>query len=245
MGFGKVAKVSLVDSVARRIRETVEREGLVAGDRLPTESEMLKQLGVSRSVLREAIGKLRSIGLLTVQHGRGTYVADGDALADCIKFVRSAMTISSRELVQFTELRGAIESYAARRGAETATGEQLDGLTALCRTIDVEGLGEKETMRRDLEFHLRIVEIGGNRLMLDMLQAIQELILEAMVRTTESPRLQEYSQEVHMAIVDAMRARDPEAAESAVWNHMGLTVHRLETTDRHPADGPRPRGPAT
>jgi DNA-binding FadR family transcriptional regulator len=245
MGFGKVLKTSLVDDVARRIRETIERDGLVAGDRLPSESEMLRQLGVSRSVLREALGQLRSIGLVNVQHGRGTYLADGDTLLGCIRFVRSAMTISSRELIQFTEFRAAIESYAARRGAETATEEQLDGLGVLCQAIDAEGLDERETMRRDLEFHLGIVELGGNRLMLDVLRVIQELILEAMVRTTESPRPHASSQEVHSAIVDAMRARDPEAAEAAVWNHMGLTVRRLEELDGGSGQAEDDRDPTT
>jgi len=140
------------------------------------------------------VGQLRTIGLLDVQHGRGTYVADRETLMGCVKLVRSAMTISSQELIQFTELRAAIESHAARRAAERATEEQLDNLESHCRSMDAAGVEEPEGMRRDLRFHLRIVELAGNQLMLEVMRVVQELIFEGMVRTGVRPRLRRYSQ---------------------------------------------------
>jgi len=231
MDLQRVGKTSLVDRVVRRIRETIEREGLVAGDRLPSEPELLRQFGVSRSVLREAVGRLRTVGLLSVKHGRGTYVADGDMLMGCVKLVRSAMTISSQELIQFTEFRTAIESHAAHRAVEVATDEQLDDLESLCRSIDVPELDDSEAMRRDLAFHLRIVELGGNRLMLEVMRVVQELIFEGMVRTTARPRPCQYSLDLHSAITRAIRGRDPEAAEAAVRNHMDELTARLQQSE--------------
>lgn len=235
----KVGKTSLVDAVAQRIRETIEREGLVAGDRLPTEPELLKRLGVSRSVLREAVGQLRTIGLLTVKHGRGMYVAEADMLMGCVKLFRSALTISSQELIQFTEFRTAIEAPAVRRATELATDQQVDELESLCRSIDVVGLDNAEAMRRDLAFHLRIVELGGNRPMLEVMRVVQELIFEGMVRTTASPRLCQYSLNLHLAVTRAIRARDPEAAEAAIRKHMDELTERLREAEKREEKRPK------
>src|SRR5262249_1007028 len=68
---------SLVDTVVERIRAVIEQGHLKAGDRLPTEAELSAQLGVSRTVVREAVSQLESVGLLSVQRGRGTFVGDG------------------------------------------------------------------------------------------------------------------------------------------------------------------------
>jgi GntR family transcriptional regulator, transcriptional repressor for pyruvate dehydrogenase complex len=227
MRLKKVPKTSLVDAVAAQLRATIENRKLSCGDRIPSEPELVRQLGVSRPVLREAIGRLQSIGLLTVKHGRGTFVAERDALLGCVQLVRTALGISSADLVQFIELRAAIESQAARRAAERAADDQSAELERLCREIDAEGLDYEEALSRDLKFHLRIVELGGNRLMLDVMRVIQELIVEAMARTSPRPRARRYSQQLHMAIVRGIRSGDPDAAEAAVRRHMEAQCQRL------------------
>ena len=75
-------------------------------------------MGVSRTVLREAISRLEAIGLLTVRRGRGMFIGDRHSLANCVRLVRSAMAITPGDLVQFTEFRRAVECYAAQRAAQ-------------------------------------------------------------------------------------------------------------------------------
>src|SRR5262245_55853004 len=123
-----VERHSLVDAVVSRIREVIEQGRLRAGDRLPTEAELSEQLGVSRTVVREAVSQLESLGLLSVQRGRGMFVGDGSGLAGCVKILRTAMALSPGELVRFTEFRTAVECYAARLAAERATPEDLADL---------------------------------------------------------------------------------------------------------------------
>lgn len=230
MKLKRVVKTSLVDAVAKQLRETIARQKLSCGDRMPSEPELVRQLGVSRPVLREAIGRLQSIGLLTVRQGRGTFVADRDALLGCVRLVRTALNISSADLIQFIELRAAIESQAVRRAAQRATEDEVEELDRLCREMDLQGLSYDEALVRDLKFHLKIVELGGNRLMLDVMEVIQELIVEAMARTSPEPRPRRYSRELHRAIVDGIRARDLNAAEAAVRRHMEAQCQRLSQT---------------
>ena len=228
MKLRHIGTESLVDAVVLQLRDSVERSGLSSGDRLPSEPKLVEQLGVSRTVLREAISRLQSIGLLVVKRGVGTYVADRDDLANCVKLFRTTMAISSKDLAQFIELREAIECQAARQAALRAGDEDLAELESLCRQMEGEGQDYHEAMRLDLKFHLKIVASTGNKLMLSVLEVIQEFMLEGMLRTTPKPRQRLLSQRYHMAIVDAFRRRDPDAAEQAVREHMALLLRRLQ-----------------
>ncbi len=239
MKLKRIGKQSLVDAVVLQLRDTIEQSSLSSGDRLPSEPALVEQLGVSRTVLREAINRLQSVGLLTVKRGLGTYVADQADVSNCVKLIRTTMAISSNDLVQFVEFREAIESKAARLAAETATEQDIDQLESLCRRMEDEGQDHHEAMRLDLRFHLKIAESAGNKLMLHVLEVIQEFILEGMLRTTPKPRACHESRRYHMAMVDALRRRDPDAAEESVRAHMDLLIGRLKQAEGTKADDSR------
>jgi DNA-binding FadR family transcriptional regulator len=227
-----IRRQSLVDTVVARIRGIIELGHLQAGDRLPTETELSEQLGVSRTVVREAVSQLESLGLLSVRRGRGMFVGDGNSLIRCMQMLRSALALSPKELVQVTEFRKAIECYAARCAAERATSDDLAELATLCDDMDREEREYVEAMRLDFQFHRRLMAITENPLMCSVLEVIQEFILAAMVQTTPKPRDRAQSHRRHLAIVQAIRDRDPDAAEIAMENHMEHTVHVLKELER-------------
>jgi GntR family transcriptional repressor for pyruvate dehydrogenase complex len=226
-----VARASLVDTVVERIRGIIEQGNLEAGARLPTEAELGRQLGVSRTVLREAVGRLESLGLVTVQRGRGMFVGDQGTVWRCARLVRSALAVSSKEMVQFTEFRNAIECYAARRAAEMASAADIAELEGLCQAIDREGSSDETAMRVDFQFHCRLMAITGNELMRSVLEVIQEFVFASMFRTTPKPRDREASRRRHRLIVEAIRDRDPDAAEKAMMAHMEHTLKLLQEID--------------
>lgn len=227
MKLQTVPRQSAVDAVVEQLRESIEQGRLLPGDRMPTELELVEQLGVSRTVLREAIGRLETIGLLSVQRGRGMFIGDRQTLSNCVQLVRSAMAFSPRDLLQFTEFRRAMECYAARRAAEIATPDQLAELSAACDAIDLPDQDDVACMQADLRFHLTILEITGNELMRNVLEVVQEFTLAAMVQTTPRPRDRAESRQRHGRILDAIRRRKPEAAEAAMHAHFDHTVERL------------------
>ena len=233
-----IRRQSLVDTVVARIREVIEQGHLRAGDRLPTETELSRQLGVSRTVVREAVSQLESLGLLSVQRGRGMFVGSWSGLSGCVKMLRSALALSPKELVQFTEFRNAIECYAARRAAEVATPQDLVELQTLCDEMDRPGREGLEAMQIDFQFHRRLMAITGNELMTNVLEVVQEFALAAMVQTTPQPRDRESSHRRHQAIVKAIRAGDPDAAEKAMQAHMQHTLRMLETIQRQAKQSP-------
>jgi GntR family transcriptional repressor for pyruvate dehydrogenase complex len=235
-----LGRTPLVETVAGRLRELIVHGGFQAGDRLPSEVELVKQLQVSRPVLREAVNRLEAIGLLSVRHGSGTFVADREWLSSCIKLVGSSMAIEPRELFQFLEFRRVVESYAARRAAAAAEPDQVAALEQLLEeALNVAPQGSSQAMQADFRFHCTLVEIGGNRLMRNVMELLQEFIMVSMMRAQPIVWVDPEGAGVHRAIMRAIRDRSPEAAEQAVHAHMDLLAKRLAAVD---GDDPAPQG---
>jgi len=228
MRIEPVVRLSLVDTVVEKLRKFIESKHLEAGDRLPTEPELATQLGVSRTVLREALGRLETIGLITVQRGRGMFVGDRKSLLNCAKLVRTAMAVTPTDWLSLIEFRAAIECDAARRASLRATDLELDELEALCRRMDEPGLSHIDSVQRDFEFHHQIVKLGGNELMANTMEVLHEFIIAGMVQTTSEPRNNEGSQRLHLPIVTAIRSRDQDIAEKAMRHHMDLTEQAIQ-----------------
>jgi GntR family transcriptional repressor for pyruvate dehydrogenase complex len=241
MEFRPVGRgVSLVDTVVDQVQHLIAEGHLESGDRLPKEDELVEQMGVSRTVLREALSRLEATGLVTIQRGRGMFVADASGVASCARLIRNAMTLTGKDLAQFMEFRRIIECQAARRAAELARPEDLALLESLCLDMNRPGLDFIESVRLDFQFHLKIVEISGNQLMHSALGVIQEYIMTTMVKTTPNPRDHDRSRKVHMQMIDAIRTRNPEVAETAARDHMDLSEGSLQEREGKSRKPPKP-----
>ncbi len=222
-----MVRPSLVQEVTSLIQSQIEQQQLRPGDRLPSESELLKTHEVSRSVLREAIKRLETLGLVEVRQGQGMFVGDRDTVASCLQFVRSAMAVTPRDLTEFGELREALECWAARRAAILATEEQVLELKQLVAQLDEQGRSYEDTIQLDFAFHRKLFEVAGNELMLSVISVLQEFYVEGMLQTTPEPRDHDISRRLHRAIFRAVRAGDADAAEGAMKKHMVVTCKRL------------------
>lgn len=227
MKIKKIPQNSLVSTVAERIREVVNRRKLVAGDRLPSETELVDGLGVSRGVVREAIGRLEALGLVTVQRGRGMYVGDRDSLSSCVKLVRTALAISPKELRQLVEFRLALECQAVRQAAERANPQDIAELAALCDELR-QTTDQPEGIAVDFRFHRKIAEISGNAIIGQVMEMVHDYVMEGMARATSEPRNPEMIANLHKPILEAIEKRDPEAAEQAMRAHLERHARRLD-----------------
>lgn len=227
MQLEAIRRPSTVDLVVDRITRVIKERGLQAGERLPGEHELVDQLQVSRPVLREALARLQSVGLVQIQRGRGTFVGNGTSLANCVRLLQSAVAISPQELRSYVELRSAIEVQAARQAAERATDEEIAELTADLKQLDDDTLSYAEALEIDFRFHRRLIEIAGNPLMQNLMEVTYEFMLAQMARTTPSPRDNQLGRRLHRAILKGVREHDPDAAERAMRQHMQAVLERL------------------
>jgi GntR family transcriptional repressor for pyruvate dehydrogenase complex len=224
-----IQRKSLVDTVAEQIRGLIHDGHLGPGNRLPTESELVKQLEVSRTVLREAIGRLEAMGLVTVRGSRGMFVGELGSVMNCVQMVRSAVAISARDLVQFTEFRRAIECDAARSAAERAQPEDLVELETLCEQIRDPALPYEQAFRLDWRFHRKLLDLAGNEMMRNVMDVIREFVMASIVEGAPYQRDPDVTYRHHRAIVDAIRAGDPQAAEHAMRDHLNSVIRSLQS----------------
>lgn len=228
MQLAAIERRTTVDLVVDRIVRVIKDQKLAAGSRLPGEHELVEQLQVSRPVLREALARLQSLGLVDIQRGRGTFVGDTNSLANCVRLLQSAVTISPQELLSYAELRSAIEVQAVRQAAEKATAKDIELLSALLNQLDDEELPYADALEIDFRFHRKLIEIADNVLMQNLMEVIYEFVLTQMVRTTPTQRENQLGRKLHKAVLKAVRDHDPDAAELAMRKHMQAVLDRLK-----------------
>lgn len=219
-----VKRKSLVDVVVERIRSVIVDGQLRPGDRLPTEAELGKQLEVSRTVLREAVGRLEMLGLVSVQGSKGMFVSEPVGLLNGFNLVRSALLLSPRELVKFTEFRKAIECETARGAAAQAAPADVAELEAMCEAIRRPELTAQEAYRLDFRFHQKLAQLTGNELMQNVIEVIREFVMASIVEGAPGRRDPEVTYRDHRAIVAAIARHDAEAAERAMRSHLDAVL---------------------
>jgi GntR family transcriptional repressor for pyruvate dehydrogenase complex len=204
------------------------------GDRLPTESQLLGQLGVGRSTLREALRSLSGMGVLDIRHGHGVYVADGAAQSG-LRRLDWALLLGSREMLNLVEARKALEIQIAQLAAERATESDLACMRG-CLDRLREAITRQDEYAADVDFHLAAVaQATQNDVFVRLVRTIRELIQHML---WQSPARRSSRVEEHARILRAIEDGDPVAAAQAVHEHFYETEERaralLRETTRVP-----------
>ncbi|MCY3019413.1 MAG: FadR/GntR family transcriptional regulator [Planctomycetota bacterium] len=221
MRIRTIPKADRVGAVVQCIRELIESGNWATGDRIPNELTLCDQLEVSRTVLREAVSGLQSVGILEVRRGVGTFVGSRDSLSASTRLLQSALTISPRDLRTTFEFRRGIEQQAARYAAVKATPADIQELTSLCDAMDQYDYNSVEGLKADYCFHRKVVSMTGNELMRNVMAVLYERIFAANLRIAIAVGNDKRGA-AHRPIVEAIRSGNPDKAELAMRDHMDL-----------------------
>ncbi|MEU0195639.1 FadR/GntR family transcriptional regulator [Streptomyces afghaniensis] len=229
--FSKVpGPVRLADQVAATLSEEIESGRLAEGDRLPTEVELVKQLGVSRTVVREALSRLRNAGLIEPRQGIGVFV-----LPRRTRPLDLDAADTKAKVLQIVEVRRAMEGEAASLAATRATPEDLARMRQALDTIDSAVAAGGDGVDEDLAFHRSIAESTGNAVMVSTVRYLGDVSRSGIrvTRANEARRNDfiEAVRDEHHAILAAIEAGDPEAARAAARRHMKHAAGRLQDAD--------------
>lgn len=219
----------LPDQVASILIKDMENGVLKRNDMLPTEVELAKKFGVSRSVIREALSQLKYEGLLASHQGKGVTIV-GLAGRRFLHF-GTMEKMGTSELVQFFELRSILESSAAAKAAKRRTAAELDRLrnclAGMSQAVDEKTSGSV----LDLDFHMGIAEASGNIHLKGLMQFLNDkllLVIEKARRNSQlKPELPVEVQKEHETIFRAIQAGDPEEARKASLVHLAMAAKRL------------------
>jgi len=216
---------SKIDLVVEAIAQSIIRGGHQEGGFLPSEGELGKQYGVSRSVIRETIRRLGAAGMVETRHGIGSYVNPATEwnLFDPL-VLRSYVDSGhfpdiSRELV---ELRAVVEIESARRAAQQASPNHLRSLQQWLDQMEI-AIDDLEIFARaDVAYHNVIITSTDNRFLIQIMKYLTDPIIETRRITTVlgGPEGRREAQRWHRELYQAISTRNPPAAAEAMRQHM-------------------------
>lgn len=211
---------NLVDVVFDTLHKRILSGELKNGETLPPQDVLAAQLGVSRTVLREAIKQLSSLGFVSSEQGRGTFVKIPDAKI-AIEPVIQALSFDGELTIELIETRYFLESAIARMAAQRATPEQVAELEEIVHQMKESATNNnsQEWVKSDLNFHIKLGEMAGNKMLKQFLDTIRELTVEHLKKIAQIPSEVAISTKAHMAIVKAIVKKDPDLAEKKMQIH--------------------------
>lgn len=223
------ADVPLVDALASVLRHRILSGELAAGSRLPSEAALSAEFEVSRTVVREAVSRLRAAGVVDTQQGRGSFVLEVPAPERA-----AAFQIRSRsDLVHLMELRIAVESETAGLAAQRLTPSRRAEITAALDAFTRAGENPARVVEADFAFHLALAEASQNPYLVELLHSIGPRAI--MLHRTQLGDADAVTDADHLAVLvhehrsihDAVLRGDPEAARAAMQVHLRRSLAAL------------------
>jgi len=225
------------DQIADQIFGLIKSGELKPGDALPSEREMAESLGVSHPPLREALKILETRGLIEIQPRRRVRVKSimGVPLRDPLA---QAIGDDLDMVIQLLQVRKILESWAASKAAELATDEDIARLEAVFEELKDDFQRDHLGVDADSKFHLAVYQAARNTILshivstlFDSLWQGQRVIRESMFKEHEN---KQRLLRQHYAILDAIRARDPQKARRAIIAHLDFAERKiLELASSH------------
>lgn len=222
----------LSSQVAEALTAEIRAGRLKAGTKLPSEAALVTQFGVSRTVVREAVSRLKSLGLLDSRQGSGVFVCDAGVVP--LSFGPDHLRTRSA-VIQMVELRRALEAEVAALAAQRAKAADLRAIrkavTALEKAVAQGGDGVEE----DVLLHRAIAEAARNPFLSSTLDYLAQFLRGAtrVTRANEARRADfaEQVREEHAAIVQAIAQADSALARETAAQHMDNAIRRIESAD--------------
>lgn len=207
------------------IRKLIEDGGYQPGDALPSQRDLAEQLGVSRASLREALSSLSAHGVISVQPGKGVFVQAPEPQAITGFNWPYAEQVSAADTFQ---LRYALEGFAAGQAALAMTADDIDRLQANVEAMrrELRAGNFEAAARLDFAFHQHLLQASGNRAMLHVITARQDIFLESQKLPFIRPERAMETWQEHSKIVRALARRSQSGAQRAMQEHIRNAASR-------------------
>ena len=233
LNVARLPSVNRAEEVARELRNQIRLGAMSPRMRLPSEHMMAAQFGVSRAVIREAVARLRSEGLVKTRQGSGAYVRDNDITSlNLDPDIRKSLT----SVLAIVELRKGIEAEAAALAAERRTRRELIAIEkALAQIARITREGG-DSSKADILFHRAIAEAAHNPYYIAVLDYLSQFVLTAIRASRRNTALPaSFARQLeaeHHSILEAIGRRDSSAARFAAQIHMDQARLRIRQAGR-------------
>lgn len=247
LNVNRIPSVNRAEQVALKLADFIRSGAFPPGARLPSEHAIAEQFGVSRAVVREAVARLKTEGLVTTRQGDGAFV--GDWRSETLHLDPS-ISQDLESVVMIDELRKGLEAEAAALAAVRRSDAELKKIEAALARIAKITAARGDSVVADVAFHRAIAEAARNPYCVAVLDYLTQFVVPAVRASRGHAALREdFAREVeaeHREIVEAIRNRDGDAARAAAQNHMDRALARIRRAAHEvvPKDRTRGRGKA-
>jgi GntR family transcriptional regulator, transcriptional repressor for pyruvate dehydrogenase complex len=221
---------NLTAEVVGRLSAEIMSGAIPPGSRLPTEQAMMSSMGVSRTVVREAVAALRADGLVVTRQGVGAFVS-ADAKQRPFRLDPNGLE-SIGEVIKIMELRRAVEIEAAGLAAERGTPQQIKAIGAALEAMDAAIGRDEPAIDEDRLYHRTIAEATGNPQFVRFLEFLGHFVIprravaNAPWRAEGARAYLDIFQREHRAIFTAINERSPDGARGAMRRHLTNSLKR-------------------
>ncbi len=228
--LSELDRTSLTEQAVQSLLQHIENEQIRPGTPLPSEARLGEMLGVSRTVVREAMRTLKGLGVVKIANGKNPVVRqDLDASAMRIYFSR-ALQVLENSAQDLLDVRSGLECRAAALAAQRREPAHMERMLALVIQMQSALRQPAVYASLDSDLHLEIARASGNLLLFQMIGSIRASLV-AVSRQGMERRLSEDSlqsaQDLHGDIVEMICSRDAAGAAERMRAHMESAEHIL------------------
>ncbi|RPH46595.1 MAG: transcriptional regulator NanR [Burkholderiales bacterium] len=232
---GPIPRRKLYQDVLERLMRRIESGELGPGDPLPPERELMALYGVGRPAIREALQAMERSGIVEISHGeraRVTVPTARDLIGQIAGGARHLLQVEPHTLEHLLEARVFLEAGTARRAAERASPADVAALRARVEAQRAPLPELDGFLSHDMAFHRELARIGGNPIFPAVVEAIFQWAGDYYRPLVRAPGAELLTIAEHTRLVDAIEARDADAAEAAMRAHLlrsDALYRRLQT----------------
>lgn len=224
MHYREIKSKKIYEKIADELLGSIKKGQLRAGDKLDSVEKLADSYGVGRSAIREALSALRAMGLLEMRQGEGTFVREFNPAA-ISSSIATAVLIDEKDIHDLLEVRKVLEVGSVQSAVENANEADLNLIASSLEEMRKANGDEELGEQADLHFHMSIAAASHNRMLVDLMNNVSEVMLIAMRETrriwlySEKSSLEKIYQE-HKRIFEAIQQRDAKKAQKLMLTHL-------------------------
>jgi GntR family transcriptional repressor for pyruvate dehydrogenase complex len=225
--FKSVKHVRVSDEIINQVKNLISEGKLKPGDRLPPERELIKEFGVSRPSLREALNSLAAMGFLEVKQAKRTFVKSmtSGRIQDPLSLL---IKTDTQKIFDLIEVRKAMEAWGGFHAAQRATEEDIKRLEEIIVEMRKAFDEGRSWEKQDADFHLAMAQATHNTIQTHIMSTIYDLLRESVARVfTDRGKVKKLFHQ-HYRIFNAIKSHSPDKARERTLEHLNYVESEVK-----------------
>lgn len=228
MSIQSIQKHNVVNAVYDQIKEKLLDGSWPPGSKLPSEAELTASFNVSRVSIRSAVQRLRDLGIVVTQQGKGSFVSQNLSQQTLLNEQQPIMHLSREEFHDMMVFRQTVEFKCMELAVINATAEDITALEQALNRMLVNRDDYKKYSQADFDFHLAIAKASQNKVFYNVMKSIKDIYYYYLEELNRALGITLESVEAHIKVFMAIKNRDSSTAVAVLNDAMSDNVTAIE-----------------